>query len=182
VKKNILILALIFCSAAVWAQGNIITVSGGYAFANIEDSNVQGTGFRINAIYEYYPAGALFAHGVTLGYAHLSSSETVLQQEVKSVINSFPIYYSPKVIFGGEKIKFFIKGALGMQYAGLTREAEVTITDYDFGFYGGGGAGIMIFLKENIFINGEYEIAWSSNHSYKEGWLNSATGGIGVKF
>lgn len=182
VKKIILILAMIFCSVAVWAQQNIITVSGGYAFANIEDSNVKGTGFRLNGIYEFNNVGGVIAHGITLGYAHLTSSEKVLQQEVKGTINSFPVYYSPKAIFGGEKIKLFIKGAIGMQYAALKREAAVTITDFDFGFYGGGGAGVMIFLKENIFINGEYEIAWASNRAYKDGWMNSATGGIGVKF
>jgi hypothetical protein len=40
----------------------------------------------------------------------------------------------------------------------------------------------MIFLKENIFINAEYEIAWASNSWYKDGWMNTAMGGIGFKF
>ena len=35
----------------------------------------------------------------------------------------------------------------------------------------------MIFLKENIFINGEYEIAWASNSSYKDGWISTVSGG-----
>jgi hypothetical protein len=85
-------------------------------------------------------------------------------------------------MFGNDKIKGFIKGALGMQYAWLKREGVASISDNDFGFYGGGGAGIMIFIKENIFINGEYEIAWASNNWYKDGWINTAGGGIGFKF
>jgi len=40
----------------------------------------------------------------------------------------------------------------------------------------------MFFLKENIFINAEYEIAWASNFGYKDGWINTAGGGIGFKF
>jgi len=40
-----------------------------------------------------------------------------------------------------------------MQFAGLKREGAVSISDNDFGFYAGGGAGIMIFLKDNIFYN-----------------------------
>jgi hypothetical protein len=69
-----------------------------------------------------------------------------------------------------------------MQHAGLKKEGLITFKDDDWGFYGGGGAGIMIFIKENIFINGEYEIAWASNSWYKDGWMNTAMGGIGLKF
>jgi len=85
-------------------------------------------------------------------------------------------------MFGKERIKLFVKGALGVQFAALKREGAISISDNDFGFYGGGGAGILIFLKENIFINGEYEIAWASNSWYKDGWINTAGGGIGFKF
>jgi hypothetical protein len=28
----------------------------------------------------------------------------------------------------------------------------------------------------------EYEIAWASNNFYKDGWINSAMGGIGFRF
>lgn len=85
-------------------------------------------------------------------------------------------------MFGNEKFKGFIKGALGMQYSTLKREGLVSFKDDDFGFYGGGGAGFMIFLKEFLFINGEYEIAWLSNSFYQDGWMNTVSGGIGVKF
>ncbi|TFH38633.1 MAG: hypothetical protein E4G95_03100, partial [Bacteroidia bacterium] len=97
-------------------------------------------------------------------------------------INSFPIYYAPKYMFGKEKLKLFIKGVVGMQFSGLKREGFLNLSDNDFGFYGGGGAGAMIFVRENIFINVEYEIAWASNSYYKDGWINTAGGGIGMKF
>ena len=85
-------------------------------------------------------------------------------------------------MFGNDKFKGFIKGAIGAQFADLKREGLVELSDNDFGFYGGGGAGIMVFLKENIFINVEYEIAYASNSWYKDGWINTAMGGIGIKF
>jgi hypothetical protein len=181
-KRNLIILAMFFCSTALWAQQNVFIISGGYTFANIEDTDLKGTGYRINGTYEFNHLGGKFAHGVTFGYAHLSTTEDVLQQKVISTINSFPVYYAPKVMFGGDKVRLFIKGALGMQYAGLKREAAVTVTDFDFGFYGGGGAGVMILLSESIFINGEYEIAWASNSAYHDGWMNTASGGIGFRF
>ena len=124
----------------------------------------------------------MIAHGFSVGYIHLTATDGVGQQSVTSTVNSFPIYYAPKVMFGKERIKLFIKGALGAQFAGLKREGAISISDNDFGFYGGGGAGILIFLKDNIFINGEYEIAWASNSWYKDGWINTAGGGIGFKF
>jgi hypothetical protein len=85
-------------------------------------------------------------------------------------------------MFGNEKVKFFVKGALGAQFAHLEREATIIVSDNDMGFYGGGGAGLLFFINEKIFINLEYEIAWASNSYYKDGWINSAMGGIGFKF
>jgi len=181
-KKNILITLLILLSMKALSQENMITLSGGYASANIEDTDTKATGWRINGLYEFNPLGSIIAHGFSFGYISVSGTESVGQQEIKSTINSFPIYYAPKVMFGKEKLKIFIKGALGMQYATLKREGAVSLTDKDFGFYGGGGAGIMLFLKENLFINAEYEIAWASNNSYKDGWISTAGGGIGFKF
>ena len=69
-----------------------------------------------------------------------------------------------------------------MQFATLKREGLVDYNDHDYGFYGGGGAGVMFFINENIFINGEYEIAWASNSYYRDGWISTAGGGIGFRF
>jgi hypothetical protein len=181
-KKQIFVLFLLLLSFKAFSQENMVTISGGYAFANIEDSDSKGTGWRINGLYEFNPSGSMIAHGFSVGYISLSATDGIGQQTVTSTINSFPVYYAPKVMFGKERIKLFIKGAIGVQFAGLKREGAISISDNDFGFYGGGGAGLMIFLKDNIFINGEYEIAWASNNWYKDGWISTAGGGIGFKF
>jgi hypothetical protein len=181
-KKYILLTSLILLSMKALSQENQVTISGGYSFAKIEDTDIKGTGYRINGLYEFNPGGGKFVHGFSFGYISLSASEGIGAQTIDYKINSFPLYYAPKVLFGSDKIKAFIKGVLGMQFAGLKKEGLVSLSDNDFGFYGGGGAGIMIFIKENIFINGEYEIAWASNSWYKDGWMNTAMGGIGFKF
>lgn len=181
-KKHIIVLFLILLSLKAYSQENIVTISGGYSFANIEDSDTKATGWRINGLYELNPMGGRFAHGFSFGYISLSASEVVLQQTVDYKINSFPIYYAPKFMFGNDRIKAFVKGALGMQIANFKSEGLLSVSDTDYGFYGGGGGGIMIFLKENIFINGEYEIAWASNSWYKDGWISTVSGGIGFKF
>ena len=164
------------------SQENGVTISGGYAFANIEDMDEKGTGWRINGLYEFSPADGRFAHGISFGYIGLTATEDEGLQSTESKINSFPFYYAPKFMVGSGKFKGFLKGALGMQLASLKRTGLVELSDNDLGFYGGGGAGIMVFLKENIFINAEYEIAWASNSFYKDGWMNTAMAGIGFKF
>jgi len=181
-KKHIFITLLVLLSMKAFSQENAITLSGGYSFATIEDTDIKGTGFRINGLYEYNPNEGKFAHGFSFGYIGLKAEETIGQATQKYTINSFPIYYAPKVMFGSEKVKAFIKGALGMQFAGLKKEGLVSLSDNDLGFYGGGGAGVMLFIKSNIFINAEYEIAWASNSWYKDGLMNTAGCGIGFKF
>ena len=181
--KNFLFIAsLVLLSMQAFSQQNMFTVSGGYSFATIEDTDNKATGWRINGLYELNPYQGMFAHGFSFGYVSLSATEGTGSQTVDTKINSFPFYYAPKVLFGKDKFKGFIKGALGAQFSSLSRDGIISVSDNDFGFYGGGGGGIMFNVTETIFINAEYEIAWMSNSYYKDGWLNSAMGGIGIRF
>jgi hypothetical protein len=34
----------------------------------------------------------------------------------------------------------------------------------------------MTLINENIYINAEYEIGWTSNNWDKDGWMNTAGG------
>jgi len=181
-KTNILITGLLLLSIGAFSQENMVTLSGGYAFANIQDTDTKATGWRINGLYEFSMMGGRFAHGLSLGYISISATEGTGEQTIESKVNSLPLYYAPKFMFGNEKIKGFIKGALGAQLANIKREGFVSLDDWDAGFYGGGGAGVMVFIKANLFINAEYEIAWASNSFYKDGWMNSVMGGIGFRF
>jgi hypothetical protein len=181
-RKAVLIVFLVLLSLKAFSQENMVTLSGGYSFAKIENSDVKGTGWRINGLYEFNPKSGILVHGISFGYINVSSTEGTGLNSIKSTVNSLPIYYAPKVMLGKGKFKVFIKGAIGTQIAFLRKEGVVSLSDHDSGFYGGGGGGIMFFLKENIFINAEYEIAWASNHFYQDGWMNTAGGGIGYKF
>jgi len=181
-KKNIFIAFLILLSVKAISQENIVILSGGWASTNIEDSDTKATGWAIKGSYEFNPQEGMFSHGIAFGYSNVSGTNETGALSETLTVGSFPIYYQPKVIFGESKFKIFAKGALGTQFASLKREGLITTTSNDFGFYGGGGAGLMYFIKENIFINGEYEIAWASNNWYKDGWISTATLGLGFKF
>jgi len=182
-KKNIFIAFLVLLSVKAISQESIAIIGGGWASANIEDTDSKGTGWAIKGSYEFNPQEGMFSHGLGFGYVNLTAKEGIGNQEVTYTIGSFPIYYQPKIMFGEDKFKVFVKGALGTQFASLKREGpSISLSDNDFGFYGGGGAGLMYFIKDNIFLNGDYEIAWASNNWYKDGWISTATIGLGFKF
>lgn len=71
-KKYIVIITLMLSSLPLLAQENMITLSGGYVFANIEEVDQNATGFRINGLYEFNPAGGKFAHGISVGFIQIS--------------------------------------------------------------------------------------------------------------
>jgi hypothetical protein len=181
-KKKLLILLLIIWPASMWAQNNLFTLSGGYSFANIKESSQQGTGYTIVGTFEMNQVGSKYATGISFGFVSLSASEMSLNQEVKYTVSSYPVYFSPKYIFGDGKLRPFIKGDIGMQYSDLKREIIDVVHVTDFGFYGGGGAGIMVLLGEKFFINAEYNIDWASNSAYNDGWIQTAKGGLGIRF
>jgi hypothetical protein len=181
-KKNIVIILLIMASMKAQSQENMVTLSGGYAFANVADIDLNGTGWRVNGLYEFNTSGSKIAHGFSFGYITVSATEGSGADYIKYTVNSLPVYYAPKWLFGSEKIKGFVKGALGMHFAAVKREGMSNLDDNDFGFYVGTGAGGLFFLKENIFINAEYELAYVSNTWYKNKLMNTIGGGIGFKF
>ena len=183
-KKSIVLLAAVLFSIAAWAQENSFTVNAGYAFANIEDVDENVTGWRLSGLYEFNPSGGKFSHGFSFGYIGTSGeSEGVSQSSVEYKLNSWPIYYAPKFLIGNGSAKGFIKGALGAQTTSYKRTGSFgELKDSDFGFYGGLGAGFMKSFNEKMFITLEYEWAYLSNSAYKDGFMNSAMLGIGMKF
>lgn len=176
-KRNLLILAIALCSVSLWAQESIVTLSGGYVFGNLESIDASASGWRVNGLFEFNPNEGNLAHGLSVGYMQSKGS----LDNVDYKLSSWPIYYAPKFMFGNESIKAFVKGALGMHFSNTVRTIAAEVKWDDFGFYGGAGAGIM---KEfgKVFINAEYEFAWLSNSSYKNGIANTVMGGLGFRF
>jgi hypothetical protein len=179
-KKGLLIFALVFTTVAVWAQENSFTLSGGYVFSNLEETDSGANGYRFNATYEFNPNQGIFSHGFTIGYIHTSASGL---QNAEYKLNNVPIYYAPKATFGKGKAKVFVKGALGTHVSFYKREGGAgDLKTNDMGFYGGAAAGFIFNLNEKVFLNAEYEWAYLSNSWYRDGFVNTAMAGIGFKF
>ncbi len=180
------ILVLLFIASAVtftYAQESMITLSGGYAWANLEETETNSTGWRINGLYEFVPMGGKLSHGLSFGYIGTSAEGGTDSNPSTYKLHTWPIYYAPKYTFGKGKFNAFIKGAFGMHYSGYDVTGSIVEAGtFDMGFYGGAGAGILIQLKSNIFLNAEYEWAYLSNSLYRDGFMNSAMGGLAIKF
>ncbi len=182
-KRILIILIVVFCSFKLMAQESNFTFSGGYVFTNLEEVDQDATGFRINGLYEFNPTEGMLAHGISMGYLRTTATNTIGGLTSDYTFSNFPVYYAPKVLFGSESFKGFIKGAVGFHYSGYKREGDLTSIDtWDFGFYGGAGGGLIKTINDRIFINVEYEWAYLANSSYRDGFLNTIMAGIGFKF
>jgi hypothetical protein len=180
--RNILIPALLLWSTIAAAQENMLTIGGGYSFANIQDTDLGSTGWRINLLFDFNPGGGNIAHGLSIGYIN-TTAEDLGAQSAEYKLTSTPIYYAPKMMFGKEKLKAFVKGALGMHFSSFKRTGSLgELSSSGGGFYGGLSAGGMLFLSDKVFLNAEYEFAYLSSSYYKDGFLNSAMLGLGFKF
>lgn len=182
-KQTLLFSMLIVFSLSVRAQENLITLGGGYAFANVEDTDENLSGWRINLSYEFNAFEGKMANGVVVGYITTEATvDSGIGQGTNHKVNTWPIYYMPKYIFGGDSFKGFLKGAIGLHISDYTKTGLLLIVeDNGVGFYGGLGAGAMLTINK-FFINAEYEWAFASNSFYKNGFMNSAMLGIGIKF
>ena len=183
-KRNLLTITMMCLCVIALAQENRISVSGGYAFGNIEDAeaDAEASGLRINMVYEFNPGESSFSHGFALGYIGTTADFRSGTENTNYEVNSFPIYYAPKFSVGKGNLKGFVKGALGTHITGYKHTGKVEITSTDMGFYGGLGAGASLNLGEKLFISAEYEWAYMSNTYYRDGFINSIMGGIGFRF
>ena len=182
-KKVIVILSVLFISVSARAQENSLTLSGGYVFTNIEESDIDASGFRINALFDFNPQQGMFSHGFSMGFIHTTASNTTNAQTTDYRMINLPAYYAPRLSFGKQSFKVYIKGALGVHFSNYKRTASHTeITDWDAGFFGGAGLGVKKIFNEKLFITLEYEWDYLSNTAYVDGFVNSAMVGVGVIF
>ena len=158
-----------------------MTFAGGYAFGNMEGSDTEPSGYRINGLYEYNPHEGVVSHGFSFGYISTSAELRGLpREEIK--YNNWPIYYAPKFILGKGILRFYLKGALGIHISTYKRTALIETKTTNLGFYGGASAGVMLFLGQSFFLNAEYEWAYLSDSYYTNGFVNTANLGLGFKF
>ncbi len=165
------------------AQDRMLTVSYGDVSTDYEDASTDASGWRLNLSYETGAKGGSVLHGIAIGYIETTADITTGLQTSHYKLESLPIYYAPKFLFGKKAFKGFLKGALGMHFSKYKRSgAAGDLETSDTGFYGGASLGAMYMFNEKIFINAEYEWAYLSNSYYRDGEVTSAMIGLGTRF
>lgn len=170
----LLFLALTISTAR--AQENNLILQGGYSAGN---GTASPTGYKINASWEFQPVGDRWTMGGSIGYVKVSAKEAGNNFDVSSV----PICFVSRIMFGGEKFKFFVRGSLGTHLSSLSYTGSVISTnDSQWGMAGGLGGGLMYYMSETLFLSADYEWLWLSNPYTNSGSIGTSSVGVGFKF
>jgi hypothetical protein len=182
----IVIATCAFCGAA-FAGGNIakqeaFVISYGDVTTDVEDADIEATGWRIDLLFEAHQNSGNSVNGLGIGYIETTAEQTIASQTSQYELKSLPIYYEGKMLFGDKAFKGLLKGALGAHYSEYERSGTLgSVSTDDFGFYGGISAGATYAFGEKVFVNLEYEFNYLSNSYYRDGYMESIIFGIGFK-
>ena len=185
----LLILAICLSSLAVAeetssaaAKDKFMTISYGDISTDIEDTDTDASGWRLNLSFEHGARNGNVLHGFAIGYIDSSADVTTAAQTSSYKLESLPIYYAPKLLFGKSAFKGFLKGAIGIHFSDYERTGALgSVESQDTGLYAGASLGAMYAFNEKVFINAEYEWAYLSNSYYRDGELQSVTVGLGFR-
>jgi hypothetical protein len=166
------------------AMESWVTLSYGDVNMDIEDADTDASGWRLNLTFEKAPKGGKVLHGFVIGYIETTADVTSAGPTTSYKIQSLPIYYAPKMLFGKKAFKGFVKGALGLQFSNYQRTGGLggTLEANDSGLYLGASLGAMYMFNEKFYANVEYEWAYLSNSYYRDGKVQSAMIGLGYKY
>jgi hypothetical protein len=138
-------------------------------------------GWRINALYEITPLQGKLIHGVSLGYLKTSGYGT--EGQGKYNLETFPIYYAPKILFGKTNFRSYVKGAIGVHISDFKNSFELgSYSDKNIGMTLGCGFGFRYSMNKKIFLSAEYELLYLTKSYYEHNLVNTASAGIGFKF
>ena len=185
----LLILAICLSSLAVAeetssaaAKDKFMTISYGDISTDIEDTDTDASGWRLNLSFEHGARNGNVLHGFAIGYIDSSADVTTAAQTSSYKLESLPIYYAPKLLFGKSAFKGFLKGAIGIHFSDYERTGALgSVESQDTGLYAGASLGAMYAFNEKVFINAEYEWAYLSNSYYRDGELQSVMLGLGFR-
>ena len=169
-------------STSMGQKETMLTINYGNVYGNVEDSDANASGWRLNGSYEVNRPGNKFWHGIGFGYIETTGESARNSEKVDYTLTSFPIYYQPKILFGKESLKGFVKGALGWHFSDYEATGTLArVETNESGLYAGIAAGGMFVIKTKYIISLEYEWAYLDNYYYRDNAVQSAMLGFGIK-
>jgi hypothetical protein len=156
-RTRMLVLIMLVGSTMAVAQENMLTIGGGYAFANVQDTDLGSSGWRINALFEFNPGRANRPRRL-MGMQYKSN---VTGAQNAEYADSVPIYYAPKM--PERRMRAFVQGAIGMHFSSFKRSGSLGELSQVAGVFTEVFPPGVCCSCEQVFLNAEYEFAYLSS-------------------
>jgi len=182
-KKHLIILLSFTLSIAAFGQDKSFILTGGWAVALPNYSDVAVNGFKVGAQWERANVQDHWGWGIEADYI---SFKQVGSKPVANSTNKYrtiPLTFYGKYLVGNDKIQAYAKGGAGIQFTRISSEnPAVFVSDSAFGLALTAGAGVYYTLTEYLSLNLDYGFLYvTNNNSYNDGIINSASLGIAFK-
>jgi outer membrane protein W len=181
-KKHLLFFLLLNASTAVFSQDKSFILTGGWAVALPNYSDVSMNGFKISGQWEKANVQNHLGCGIQADYINFKETGS---KPVANSVNKFrtiPLTFYGKYLIGNDKIQAYAKAGGGFQFTKVSSEnPSLYVSDNDFGIALTTGAGVYYTLTEYLYLNLDYGFLYLTNSSYSSGMINSVSLGIGFK-
>lgn len=181
-KKHLLFLLFLSISTATFSQNKSFILTGGWAVALPNYSDVSVNGFKVGAQWERANVQDHWGWGIEADYI---SFKQVGSKPVANSTNKYrtiPLTFYGKYLIGNDKFQAYAKAGAGVQFTRISSEnPSVFVSDNAFGLALTAGAGVYYTLTEYLSLNLDYGFLYVTNNSYNNGMINSASLGIAFK-
>jgi len=181
--KYLILIVCFFSSLVVLSQDKSFILTGGWAVALPNYSDVSVNGFRLSGQWEKASVQDHWGWGIEADY--IDFKQTGPSKIASNSVNKFhtiPLTFYGKYLIGNDKIQAYAKAGAGVQFTRVSLESSsLFVSDNDFGIALTTGAGVYYTLTEYLYLNLDYGFLYLTNSSYSSGIINSVNLGIGFK-
>ena len=181
--KKQLILFLCFTSSTIaFSQDKSFILTGGWAVALPNYSDVSVNGFKIGAQWEKATIQNHWGWGIEADYINFKQIGPKPAANSVNKFRTIPLTFYGKYLIGNDKLQAYAKAGAGFQFTKVSSETpSLYVSDNDFGIALTAGAGVYYTLTEYLYLNLDYGFLYLTNSSYNSGIINSVSLGIGFK-
>jgi len=181
-KKYLLFLLCFAVSTAVFSQTKSFILTGGWAAAMPNYSDVSVNGFKIGAQWEKAVIQEHWGMGFEADYLNFKQIGSSTASNAVIKYRSIPVMFYGKYLIGNDKLQGYAKGGGGFQFTRVSSETpNLYLKDNDFGISLSAGAGGYYTLTEYLSLNLDYELIFLTNSTYSSGIINSVSLGIAFR-
>lgn len=182
-KKQLLFLLCLILSAEAFSQTKSFILTGGWAVASPNYSDVSVNGFKIGGQWEKAVIEEHWGMGFEADYIDFKQIGSKTASNSVNKFRSIPVMAYGKYLIGNDKLQGYAKGGGGFQFTKVSSETpNLYLSDKDFGFALTAGVGGYYALTEYLYLNVDYEFLYLTNSTYNSGMINSVSLGIGFKY